>query len=258
MQFHIITIFPEIFKSYFNESIIRKSQDRGLFKINIHNLRDFTDDKRKVVDDRPFGGGPGMVIKIEPIFKAINALKKLETLKKSNLPTEQINSKAILQPVASGDSKIPKFKTILFTPRGKKFDQKMAWRLSKIDQLILICGRYEGVDERVAKHIADIEISIGDYVLMGGELPSMILIETIVRLIPGVIDNYELLKERMPAGCGRKGRGFIEYPQYTRPEIFSVKNNNKIINWRTPKVLISGDHKKIIEWRKKYGKVIGK
>lgn len=225
MQFDIITIFPEIFSSYFAESLIARAQKKKLIKINVHNLRKWTKDRHKTVDDRPFGGGLGMVMKIEPIFKAITALKK---------------SKARSQ----------KSKVVLFTPRGENFNQKMAYQLSKLNQLILICGRYEGVDERVAKHIADVELSIGDYDLMGGELPAMVLIETISRLIPGVLGKPELLKERIT-----KTKGFIEYPQYTRPEIFSPK---KGVNWLVPKVLLSGSHKNIEEWRKKHGKIIEK
>ena len=223
MQFDIITIFPKIFKNYFNESIIKKAQNRGLLKINIHNLRDFSNDKRKRVDARPFGGEIGMVLKVEPIFKAVSSLTKI---KKTN----------------------KKKKVILFTPRGKKFNQKLAYQFSKLDQLILICGRYEGVDERVAKHIADIELSVGNYDLMGGELPAMLLIETVSRLVPGVLGKPELLKQRIT-----KEKGFIEYPQYTRPEIFETPDNKK---WKVPKVLISGNHKKIAEWRKKHQKII--
>ena len=223
VQFDIITIFPEIFNSYLKESLIARAQKKKLIKINIHNLRKWTADRHKTVDDRPFGGGLGMVLKIEPTHKAVSDLKKKKT-KKSRV--------------------------ILFTPRGKEFNQKMAYQFSKLNQLILICGRYEGIDERVAKHLADLEISIGEYDLMGGELPAMVVIETVSRLIPGVLGKPELLKERIT-----KEKGFIEYPQYTRPEVFSPK---KGIKWRVPKVLLSGHHKKIEEWRKKHQKVIEK
>ena len=228
IKFDIITIFPEIFDSYFKESILGRAQKKKLLKIGIHNLRDFTKDKHHTVDDRPFGGGIGMVMKIEPIYKAVNALKK---------------------------RKNKKTKVVLFTPRGKKFDQKMAYQFSKLDQLIFISGRYEGIDERVAKHIADVEVSIGDYVLLGGELPAMVVIETISRLIPGVIGKPQLLDERIPVVRGRGGRGFIEYEQYTRPETFSPR---KGINWKVPKALMQGDHKKIQQWRDKHGKIIEK
>jgi tRNA (guanine37-N1)-methyltransferase len=209
------------------ESFIKKAQEKSLIKIHIHNLRDFTTDKHKTVDDRPFGGGLGMVLKLEPIFRAVKELSSLNSLKRRS-----------------------KAKIILFTPRGKKFNQKIAYQLSKLNQIIMICGRYEGVDERVAKYIADLELSIGDYDLMGGELPAMVVIETVARLIPGVLGKPELLKERIT-----KEKGFIEYSQYTRPEAFSPK---KGVKWRVPKVLLSGHHKKIEEWRKKHRKVIEK
>ncbi len=230
MKFDIITIFPEIFDFYFKHSIIKKAQEKGVIKIQVHNLRDFTGDRHKTVDDKPFGGGRGMVLKLEPIFKAVSSLK--------NPKSQILNPKKLKK----------KMKVILFTPRGKKFNQKMATRLAKLDQIILISGRYEGVDERVAKHLCDEKISMGDYVLMGGDLPALTLIETVARLIPGVIGKSELLKERIT-----KQKGFIEYPQYTRPEVFESKPK---VKWRVPKILLSGNHKKIEEWRKKQGKII--
>jgi len=221
ITFHIITIFPKIFDSFLKESFIKKAQEKKLIKIKIYNLRDFTKDKRKTVDDRPYGGGLGMVLKVEPIYRAVKFIKSKIRDKKS--------------------------KIILFTPRGKQFNQKMAHSFSKLKHLILICGRYEGVDERVAKYIADLELSIGPYDLMGGELPAMVLIETVTRLIPGVIGKPEFLKERVIKG------GFIEYHQHTRPEIFSPK---KGVYWKVPKVLLSGNHQKIKEWREKRKKII--
>ncbi len=214
MQFDIITIFPHIFDSYLKESLIKKALDKKLLKIRIHNLRNYSSDKRKKVDDRPYGGGLGMVMMVEPVARALKKIKKKNS------------------------------RIILFTPRGKIFNQKRANQLKKYDQIILICGRYEGIDERVKK-LADEEISIGEYDLMGGELPALVVIETIARLIPGVIGKKELLEERVT-----KGGGFIEYPQYTRPEVFN--------NWKVPKVLLSGDHKKIQEWRDKRKKIIEK
>ena len=222
MRFDIITLFPEIFEFYCQHSILKKAKEKGIIKIKVHNLRDFTSDKHKTVDDKPFGGGRGMVLKIEPIYKAVQSLKSKIKSQKS--------------------------KIILFTPRGKKFTQKMALEFSKLSQLILICGRYEGVDERVAKYLCDEKISIGDYVLMGGELPALVVIESVARLVPGVIGKSELLKERFT----KKG-GFLEYPQYTRPEVFEPQ---KGVKWKVPKVLLSGNHKKIEEWRKKHSKVI--
>jgi len=222
MVFDIITIFPSLFDSFLKESFIKKAQEKRLIKINIHNLRDFTKDIHKTVDDRPFGGGFGMVIKVEPVYRAVSTLK----LKVKN----------------------EKLKVILFTPRGKKFNQRIAYRLSKLNRIILICGRYEGVDERVAKHIANLELSIGDYDLMGGELPAMVVMEAVSRLIPGVLGKPQLLKERIT-----KEKGFIEYLQYTRPEVFKPKRG---IKWQVPEVLLSGHHQKIADWRKKHQKVI--
>ncbi len=234
IAFDIITIFPEIFNSYLKESLIARAQKKKLIKIKIHNLRKWTKDKHKTVDDKPYGGGLGMVLKVEPIFQAVQSLKSKVKSQKS--------------------------KVILFTPRGKQFNQNIAYKLSKLNRLIFICGRYEGVDERVAKYIVDMELSIGNYDLMGGELPAMIVIETVARLIPGVLGKPQLLKERIT-----KEKGFIEYPQYTRPEVFSPlpsprlrRVRQKRIKWRVPKVLLSGHHKKIEEWRKKYAKTIGK
>lgn len=214
IKFDVITIFPEIFKSYLGESLIARAQAKKFIKINVHNLRKWAKGPHKQVDDRPFGGGLGMVMQVEPIYKAVKKINK--------------NKKA---------------KIILFTPRGQKFTQKIATKLAKLDQIIFICGRYEGVDERVAKKIADMEISIGDYDLMGGELPAMILIESISRLVPGVLGKPQLLKERVS-----KSGGFLEYVQYTRPENFK--------GWKVPKVLLGGNHKKIEEWKKAHGKVI--
>ncbi|MBU2540072.1 tRNA (guanosine(37)-N1)-methyltransferase TrmD [Patescibacteria group bacterium] len=231
MKFDIITIFPDIFKSYFKESLIGKAIKNKLISVNIHNLRDWADGKHKTVDDKPFGGGLGMVMKVEPIFKAVADLKK------SQIP----NPKSQTSPKFK--AKNSKTKVILFTPRGQKFNQKIAHQLSKSKRIIMICGRYEGVDERVAKNIADLELSIGDYDLMGGELPAMIVVETISRLVPKVIGKKKLLKERIT-----KSGGFIEYAQYTRPEVFK--------KWRVPEVLTSGDHKKIKEWREKNRKII--
>ena len=236
IKFDVITIFPDIFKSYLGESLIARAQAKKFIKINLHNLRKWTNDNHKTVDDRPYGGGLGMVLKVEPIYKAVNSIS-------INKHSYHISSDS-----RKSDTSKKKVKVILFTPRGKKFDQKLAYKLSKLNQIIFICGRYEGVDERVAQKIADMEISIGDYDLMGGELPAMVAIETISRLIPGVLGKEQLLKERIS-----KSGGFLEYAQYTRPEIFSPK---KRVNWKVPKVLISGDHKKINEWKKNHGKVI--
>ena len=225
MRFDILTIFPKIFNSYFQESLIKRAQKKNLIEIKIHNLRDFSTDRHKKVDDRPFGGGPGMVLKIEPIYKAVQFLMK----------KEKSPSFVPLRGTTAGRQK-SKARIILFSTRGKKLDAKTAKRLSKYNQLILICGRYEGVDERVAKYVADEEISIGDYVLSGGELPALVLIEAVSRFLPGFLGKSESLEEI-------KG----SYPVYTRPEVFSLKRGRQ---WAAPKVLLSGDHKKIEKWRR--------
>jgi len=216
IKFDVITIFPEIFDSYLKESLLFRAQKKRLLKINIHNLRKWAKDRHHSVDDKPFGGGRGMVMKVEPIYRAIQSLKK------------------------------QKAKVVLFSPRGKKFNQTMATKWSKSSHFIFICGRYEGVDERVAEHVADEIVSIGDYVLMGGELPALVVIEAISRLIPDVLGKSELLKKERIT----KEKGFLEYPQYTRPAVFK--------KWPVPKVLLSGYHKKIEDWRTKNSKTIGK
>jgi len=225
MQFNIITIFPDIFNCYFGESIIKRAQEKGLVKIGITNLRHYTSDRHQTVDDSPYGGGPGMVLKIEPIFDCVSDLLGLSGIKKY---PRKLN----------GDKKT---RVILLSAKGKKFNQAMARKLAKYGRLILICGHYEGVDERVAKHVADEEISIGDYILTGGELPAMILVDGVSRLIPGVLGKKESLAEE-----SFSTEGLLEYPQYTRPEDFR--------GWAVPKVLLSGDHKKIKEWRAKNSK----
>lgn len=207
MRFNIITIFPESFKSYFDSSILKKAQEKGLVKVSFINPRDFSADKHKKVDDKAYGGGPGMVMQVEPILKAIQSIKAGK-----------------------------KERVILFSTRGKKFDQATAKRLSKYNDLILICGHYEGIDERVAKYIADEEISIGDYVLTGGEIPAMAVVDAVSRFVPGVLGKLESLEDI-------KG----SYPVYTRPEQVIINKKKRVV----PKVLLSGDHKKIEEWRKK-------
>lgn len=225
MRFDILTIFPEIFDSYFNHSILKRAQNRKLIKIYIHNLRRWTFDRHQTVDDTPYGGGSGMIFKIEPVFRAVKVLRKIE------------------------ESRI-----ILFSVKGKKLTQRKAKQLSKYKQLILICPRYEGIDERVAKYVADEEISIGDYILTGGELPAMVLIDAVSRLIPGVI-KQESLREESFSLCPNKNLNlriknfYYEYPQYTKPAIFYPDKRNKKIRWQVPKILLSGDHKKIQEWR---------
>ena len=231
LKFDIITIFPEIFSGFLDESLIKKAQDNKRLKISIHDLRDWAKDRRRTIDDSPYGGGSGMVMKVEPVFQAISKLAKLKASGKKIRPVKK------------------NCQVVSFSPRGRQFTQQIASRLSKLDQIILLCSRYEGLDERVAQNIVDLELSMGDFDLMGGEVPAMAVIEAVSRLIPGVIGNKNLLKERIGIE-----RGFFEYAQYTRPEVFCPK---KGICWKTPKVLLSGDPKKIGEWRKKHGRIIG-
>ena len=222
MKFDIITIFPKIFDSYFNESILKRAQDKKIIDINVHNLRDYTTDKHKTVDDTPYGGGAGMILKVEPIYNCVQAIKNSNTKQKE------------------------KTRIVLFSAKGKKYDQKDAERLSKYDNLILICGRYEGVDERVAKNIADEEISIGDYVLTGGEIPAMTLIDSVSRLLPKVLGNKKSLDEESFSKFNGESGFSVEYPQYTKPSEFN--------KWKVPNILLSGDHQKIREWRNNNGK----
>ncbi len=222
MRFDIITIFPEAFESYFQTSILKRAQAKKLVKINIHNLRKWTTDRHETVDGRPYGGGAGMIFLIEPVFKAVKELLRKEPCLK-------------------------KRRVILFSVKGKKLTQKDVVRLKNYEQLILICPHYEGFDERIKTYLADEEISIGDYVLTGGELPAMVLIDAISRLIPGVIKEKSLKEESFSLK-----QGTLEYPQYSRPEIFYPNPRQKKISWRVPKVLLSGHHQKIKEWRDKH------
>ncbi len=218
MKFHLLTIFPSIFDSYLNESILKRAADKKLVRFKIHNLRDYTNDKHKTVDDTPYGGGAGMLMKIEPLYKAITAIKKL-------------NKKV----------KPSKRKVILMSASGKTWNQSLAKKYSKLEEIVFICGRYEGVDARI-KHFIDEEISVGDYVLTGGELPALTIIDSITRLIPGVLGNKESIIEE-----SHSEEGVNEYPQYTRPEIFKVGTKKYPI----PKILLSGNHKDIKAWREK-------
>ena len=234
MRFDIITIFPNLFSGFLNESLLARAQKKRLLTIKTHDLRKWTTDKHKTVDDRPYGGGAGMVLKIEPIFKAVTALKKRQATRDKR----QVN----------------KTRTILLSAKGKTFTQKDARRLSKYEQLIFICGRYEGVDERVAKYVADEEISIGNYVLFGGEVASMVITEAVSRLIPGVVQKSESVKNESFSDKEAKEK---EHPQYTRPEVFAPKISSKYKvlsikgkKWKVPEVLLSGNHKKIAAWRK--------
>jgi len=229
MVFDFITIFPEIVAPYFEESLFKKAREKKLIKIRVHNLRDFATDKHRTVDDKPFGGGFGMVMKVNVWHKAIAKIVKLKAVGRKLKPADK------------------KTAIIMLSPRGKIFNQKTAAKLAKYQQIVFVCGRYEGVDERVAKNIATDQISIGGYDLMGGELPAMVIAEAVSRLIPGVIGKPEFLTAR----AGKDG--FFESAQYTRPEVYSLA---KGINWKTPKELLCGDPKKITAWRQKHGKYV--
>ncbi len=237
MKFDILTIFPDLVYQYASDSILKRAQKAGLVEINAHNFRDYTQDKQRHVDDHPYGGGPGMVLQIQPIYDCLKAIKSLKCK----------NKKGKLQNA--------NYKVLIMDPAGKKFDQKMAKKFSKLDRLVMICGRYEGFDERIYK-LADERISVGDYILSGGELPALTIIEAVSRLIPGVLGNEESLvnetfSTKIPKQTGVEAPDCLsavakKYPQYTRPEEF--------LGMKVPKVLLSGDHKKIAEWRKKQSK----
>lgn len=214
MKFNLITIFPEIFSSYLQEGMLKRAIDKKIFSCNTVNLRDFTADKHKTVDDTPYGGGAGMLLKIEPLYQALKSLKA-----KPGLKTKKI---------------------ILLSAAGKKWNQKMAQDYSKLKEITFICGRYEGVDARI-KEFIDEEISVGDYILTGGELPALTIIDSVARLLPGVLGNNEstINESHSKIGLG-------EYPQYTRPETF-VAGKKKL---KVPEVLLSGNHKNIEEWRR--------
>lgn len=215
MKIDILTLFPHMFVGPFDDSLMARAQSKKLVQIKIHDLRSFGLGIRRTIDDRPYGGGVGMIMMVEPIEKAIKKLtyKFLKILRKHEAT-----------------------RVILMTPRGKRFTQAKAMELSKIDHLILICGRYEGFDERIHEHLVDEELSIGDYVMMGGELPAMVITETVVRLIPHVIEKEDATKYE-----SFSEPTLLEAPQYTRPE--------KYKNWEVPKVLLSGDPVKIAAWK---------
>lgn len=225
MKIDILTIFPKMFQGPFEESIIKRAQDKGLVEIKIHDLRKWTTDKRGTVDDRPYGGGVGMVMMVEPIVKAIEELRTMNTQ---------------LRPAQrdfAGQAKI-KSKVVLLSAKGKLWKQEMAMEHSKLEHLILIAGHYEGVDERVINFI-DEEISIGNYILTGGELPAMVLVDSIVRLIPGVLEKEEATQIESFAQVN--GQTVLEFPQYTHPEDFR--------GLKVPKILLSGNHGEIAKWR---------
>jgi tRNA (guanine37-N1)-methyltransferase len=209
MIFDILTLFPEMFQSPLESSLLKKAREKGLIRVNLHNIRDYASGRHRVTDDYPYGGGAGMVMKVEPVAEALDAL----------LPEKGAT------PV------------ILLTPQGETFNQKMAGELAGHARIVLICGRYEGIDERVREHLVDREVSIGDYVLTGGELPALVIVDAVSRLVPGVLGNVD------SASSESHAEGLLEWPQYTRPAEYR--------GWKIPEILLEGHHKNIGEWRRR-------
>ena len=225
MKIDIVTLFPEICHVPLSQSIMKRAQQKGIVELHIHNLRDWTTDKHHVVDDAPFGGGQGMVMKPEPIFVAVEDLKQqTSNVQRSmpNIPPAKIENR--------------KSKIILMSPAGRRFDQEMAKQLSQESHLIVVCGHYEGVDHRVIEHLVDLEISIGDYVLTNGAIAAVVIVDAIVRLLPGTLGHEQsAIDDTFTAGL-------LEAPHYTRPAEFR--------GWKVPEVLLSGNHAQIAKWRK--------
>jgi tRNA (guanine37-N1)-methyltransferase len=212
MKFHILTIFPEFFRGPFEHGVVAKARQAGRLEIQVHDLRHWTYDRHRTVDDRPFGGGEGMLLKPQPVFEAVEAI----------LPERTEASRVVL-----------------LSAQGRLFEQKLAEDLARRDELLLICGRYEGVDERVARHLADEEISIGDYVLSGGELGAAVMVDVVARLLPGVLGNEDSSRNE---SFSEERQGLLDCPQYTRPAEFR--------GWKVPDVLLSGNHAEIKQWRR--------
>jgi tRNA (guanine37-N1)-methyltransferase len=245
MKIDILTIFPDFFSGPLDYGIVRRARETGLVEIKIHDLRSFTKDKHRTVDDRPFGGGEGMVLKPEPIFECLESL--------GDLATREHRLASFGRSNRLSDAKQS---VILLSAQGRRLDQAMAWQLSTLDRMVLICGRYEGVDERISEHLADREISIGDYVLSGGELGAAVILDTVTRLIPGAVGNQNSTRQESftdsfneapgtlagpDATCG--SGGLLDYPHYTRPADFR--------GMRVPEVLMNGNHDVIRSWRRK-------
>jgi len=218
MRIDIITLFPEICRAPLNESMMKRARENGALELHVHNLRDWTTDKHHVVDDAPFGGGQGMVMKPEPVFKAVEELQERTLNAQRSTPNVQLP------------------RVILMSPAGQPFNQELARQLSVESHLIIVCGHYEGVDHRVVEHLIDEEISVGDYVLTNGAIAAVVLVDAIVRLVPGVLgDEQSALDDSFQ-------EGLLEAPQYTRPAEFR--------GWRVPEVLLGGNHREITKWRK--------
>ena len=249
MRFDLITIFPEFFSGPLDHGIIRKAREAGLIDVHVEDLREFTKDRHRTVDDRPFGGGEGMVLKPEPLFEAVESL----------LGRSVGNA-------AKQDTQDPDTAIVLMSAAGKLFDQEMARTYSRLERIMLLCGRYEGVDERVAEHLATEEVSIGDFVLSGGELPAMLVVDAVTRLLPGALGNeassrnesFSEFQAGTPNGCFVKARSprdatssksraqiraLLDFPHYTRPADYR--------GWRVPETLISGNHREVAKWRER-------
>lgn len=208
MRIDILTLFPEMFRGPFDESIVRRAADKGLVEIRFHNIRDFSTDKHRTVDDAPFGGGPGMVMKPDPVFAAVESLE-----------------------MAAGTA------VVLLSPQGRLFNQRVAEELAVNQHLVLLCGHYEGVDERVREHLITDELSIGDYILTGGEIPAMVVVDAVVRLLPGALGSEDSIR------TDSLSSGLLQFPLYTRPADFR--------GWRVPDILLSGNHEEIARWRRR-------
>ena len=223
MRFDVFTILPEVFPAYLEASILKRAGERGLIEVRVHNIRDYTHDKHHVTDDTPYGGGGGMVMKPEPVFEAVESVLESRYATNATRPPSP-QTPPITVPV------------ILLSPQGRVFTQRVAEELARHERIALLCGRYEGVDERIRERLATDEISVGDYVLTGGELPALTIIDAVSRLIPGVLGD--------PSGAqdDSHSMGLLEYPHYTKPPEFR--------GWKAPDVLLSGDHAKIERWRR--------
>lgn len=243
IKFSVLTLFPKIITSYTNETILGRAQKKKLIEVRALYIRDFTHDKHKTVDDTPYGGGAGMLMKPDPIYEALVSI--------DGLPFKKAPGLTKLKRLATG-TVAKKKRTVLLSPRGRQFDQSVAQSWAGLDELVLICGRYEGVDQRVVDHMIDEEISIGPYVLAGGELGALTIIEAVSRLVPGVLGNAESLTDEtfnnvktQKEKVKRQTQDHdieVEYPQYTKPADFK--------GWKVPDVLLSGDHQKIAEWKR--------
>ncbi len=213
MRIHVLTLFPEMFQALSGSSIVKRAIEANLLSLNLVNFREFAHDRHKTVDDSPYGGGPGMVLKPEPIFEAVDRIKQ-------GLPPGEA-------------ARLP---VVLLTPQGRPLCQALAREISRLPEMVLICGHYEGFDERIREHLATDEISIGDYVLTGGEMAAMVVIDAVCRLVPGVLGSEESPLDESHTG------GLLEYPQYTRPPEYR--------GWAVPEVLLSGNHAQIARWRR--------